>query len=182
MYDYVFLLCYYFIIIQVEDLSKVINPSDSANAKCLGVCCCAMTGVGLCYLCCKTKLIDEGAYGFSQNNGKYEILFAGWALLLSPCNSFEREYKQGEDLIQNGPVTIVRVCEGQLGFAMDGAQPQILLPGVHARKNAAFIFANSKDVNQDLIDYGPIKILIVRSGRVRICYSRGKAQILAEGR
>lgn len=44
-----------------EDLSKVINPaedSDVARMCCAALCC--FTGIGACYVCCKTNLIEEG--------------------------------------------------------------------------------------------------------------------------
>lgn len=117
-----------------------------------------------------------------MNNGRPEIFFPGWQVLLSPLNSFSSKSKAEADVIRTGPVTIVRINEGELGFAMDAGQPQLLLPGVHARKNATFIFERSVSVERELIVYGPIKLVIVKTGLARVAYSRGRAIILTEGR
>jgi len=65
---------------------------------------------------------------------------------------------------------------------LNDALPEILLPGLHVRNNAAFIFGSLQATDQELIEYGPIKLFSVRSGEVRICYDRGAVQIFKEGR
>jgi len=143
---------------------------------------CGFTGVGACYLYNKQVLIENGKYGFSWNNGRPEILFPGRHLLASPLNSFSHSVSTGENLIQMGPISIIRVPEGKLGFCLNDALPEILLPGLHVRNNAAFIFGSLEAVDQELITYGPIKMFAVRSGEVRICYDGGAVQIFKEGR
>ena len=41
--------------------------------------------------------------------------------------------------------------------------------GVHAYNNASFQFRGLASLDSDLIDHGPVKIFIVRSGWVRLC-------------
>ncbi len=117
-----------------------------------------MLGVGACYLCQKTVLIDQGEYGFSLNNGRYEFLPPGmgaWLVfttefantpsvgrhfLVSPLNGFLNQYSVGLQLIQEGPISIVRVPMGSYGFAFHNAKPEVLF---HMHLTAAVLSAAS---------------------------------------
>jgi len=79
-------------------------------------------------------------------------------------------------------VWIVRVPQGKIGLAMNNAEPEILLPGVHVKNSANFKFDKLEAVDKDEIVYGPIKFLTVKSGYVRVCYWKGKVHIYPEGR
>jgi regulator of protease activity HflC (stomatin/prohibitin superfamily) len=57
-----------------------------------------------------------------------------------------------------------------------------LLPGVHARNSANWKFEEVKSIDNELIAFGPIKFLTVKSGAVRVCYLKGKVHIYPEGR
>jgi len=92
------------------------------------------------------------------------------------------KFRALDDVIRVGPITVVRVPQGQLGFAMKNAQPEILLPGVHARNDANWRFDEMKSIDSELLSYGPIKFLTVKSGAVRVCYLGGKVHIYPEGR
>lgn len=180
-----------------EDLEKIINKGSYTNNSC-GVSCgcllCALTGVGLCYLCCSQKLIEQGELGFSVNNGRPEVLLPGRHLLISPLNRFNRTYTMAADLIEQYPITIVRVPVGSLGLAHDNAHPVVLLPGLHCMNDGNWRFIKPPGVgipqngnhciraDQEVIDFGPIKFVTVKSGTVRVCYLRGKVHIFEEGR
>ena len=53
-------------------------------------------------------------------------------------------------LAEVGPISIIRVPEGCLGFAMNNALPEILLPGRHVRKDASFKFSASYPLSQEV--------------------------------
>jgi len=148
---------------------------------CIGSLCC-LTGIGACYLCSVQILIEQGEYGFSMNNGRPEILMPGRHVLLSPLNKYMGKYSALLDKIVVGPISIIRVPQGSLGFAQSNAAPEVLLPGVHARNNANWNFQELKTIDNDLIQVGPIKFLTVKSGSVRVCYLKGKVHIYPEGR
>jgi len=81
-----------------------------------------------------------------------------------------------------GPVTIIRVPQGSVGFAFNDGKPEVLLPGRHVRKTASFQYNAIYSLSEDLIIFGPIKFLTVRSGGVRVCYEKGKVCVLIPGR
>lgn len=143
-----------------QDISKVINNGSSGCFS------------GLCF--CFGFLVKVGQYGFSMNNGTPEIYFPGRYLLLSPLNTYEGVYDMGSERIEVGPVSIIRVPIGKIGLAYCNSQVELLLPGVHVRNNAAFKFQCCAKLDSEIIDFGPIKIFIVRSGGVRVCYINGR--------
>jgi len=53
---------------------------------------------------------------------------------------------------------------------------------VHVRNSVAFKFSACRAAVEELIEFGPVKFLTVNSGRVRICYDKGKVTIFGEGR
>jgi len=171
---------------EMEDLVKVINKDQGTQTPdacrcCLGSLCC-LTGLGSLYLCYVQILIEQGEYGFSMNNGRPEILMPGRHTLLSPLNKFQGKFPALDDRIVVGQISIIRVPQGKLGFAHNNASPEVLLPGVHARNNANWKFVESKSIDNELIAFGPIKFLTVKSGAVRVCYLKGKVHIYPEGR
>lgn len=169
-----------------EDLHRMINTEQKAQTppalKCFLSTLCCMTGFGACYLCAKQTLVKDGMYAFSRHNQHVQILTPGRHILASPFNNMVAQFSSGDDVISVSPISIIRVQDGQLGFAFDNGQPQILLPGVHVRKSAAFKFQYMRDVTDTLIQFGPVKLLTVKSGGSRVCYSEGQVQIFEEGR
>jgi hypothetical protein len=164
------------------DLFNYLNEAREQTSDCVkGVlrtlCCCLLPVFGGCYLLGKQVLVKEGEWGFAMNNGNPLILLPGRHLLSSPLNSLVGVRSQGDDRIEEGPVSIIRIPEGCVGFAMAGSEPEILLPGQHVRKDAAFKFDRFYSLSQELITYGPIKLFIVKSGTVRVCYHGGRVCI-----
>jgi regulator of protease activity HflC (stomatin/prohibitin superfamily) len=109
-------------------------------------------------------------------------MMPGRHVLLSPLNTFKGKFKALDSVIRVGPITIVRIPQGSLGFAMANAQPEVLLPGVHARNNANWRFDSIKSIDSEVIEFGPLKFLTVKSGVVRVCYLGGRVFIYPEGR
>jgi len=170
----------------LKDLVHAINGKDQEPpgdcSTCFYSTLCALTGIGLCYMTCAQVLIPQGSYGFSINNGTPEILLPGRQLLWSPLNRYEATFSALDPQIRVGPVWIIRVQRGQLGFAMNNAIPEILLPGIHVRNSGNYKFDGCQSVAQDEVMYGPIKFITVKSGFVRVCYWKGKVHIYPEGR
>jgi len=74
------------------------------------------------------------------------------------------------------------VASGELGLALHNGFPEVLLPGIHARRSGTFKFQQTVDISRDVIVFGPVKIFTVRSGYVQVCYSKGKIQVFGPGR
>jgi regulator of protease activity HflC (stomatin/prohibitin superfamily) len=82
-----------------------------------------------------------------------------------------------------GPLSVIRVPQGQLGIARQNTDIKILLPGTHAYLDALFQFDKCISIAEPLVEiYGTIKFLTVPTGFVRICYFNGKALELPAGR
>jgi len=167
----------------LDDLFQFVTvrkPIDCCDVCCGAICC--ATIIGCCYVCSSNILINQGQLGFSINNGRPELLLPGRHLLMSPLNQYKGTFSRGDDLIRVEPITIVRVQEGSVGLALNGAAPEVLLPGLHIRNNAAFKFERTVGIDEELIQFYTIKLLTVRSGGVRVCFANGKVQVFHEGR
>ena len=157
---------------ELVDLDALINGPNSDDG-----------GSCLFYLCCCTmKLVDVGQYGFSMRSGVPHFYGNGRYFINNPFEEWINIYNAGDNLITVGPISIVRIPQGSLGFANNNSQPEVLLPGVHVRNDAAFKYVTSTDINNDTYQFGPLKLVTVRSGQVRVCYDQGKVCILHEGR
>lgn len=167
----------------MQDLSAIINKSEQpgfGNWLCTALTC--LTGVGAIYMCRRVGIVPQGSYGFALNSGKYELVLPGWYALPNPLQEYLCTKNAGEDIIQVGPVTIVRVNNGFIGLALSNGLPELLLPGIHARRSGTFKFKEMADTAKELIDFGPVKIFTVKSGYVQVCYSKGKIQVFSPGR
>lgn len=165
---------------EMQDLSKIV-PIDSASDWGWSALCC-LTGLGACYVCAKSGLIKEGKYGLAIENGRPKMIMPGYYTLPSPFASLENEVSTGDDTITFGPVSIIRVPIGCYGFASNDGRYEILTPGIHARNQGTWKFIKLESLGVDLIVQGPLKLLTVRSGTVRICYRQGRVHIYPEGR
>lgn len=146
------------------------------------LCCLATPVLGWSYLYGKMILVKQGDWGFVMNNGVPDMLLPGRYFIASCVNHVEATYSSGQDVITVGPITIVRVHKGTLGFADNGAEQEILLPGLHLRTSAQFKFSQAFGIDTQEIVFGPLKIFLVPSGSVRICFNDGHVEIFEEGR
>jgi len=164
----------------LKKLNAAFGSGDCGNT-CMSVGC-GLSVIGLCWIYCKMLLINEGQWGFVMHSGVPEMLGPGRYFLSSPLTEVTCVVDQGEEVIRAPPITLIRVTEGKLGIGSDNGKPEILLPGRHLRFSSNFKLIGIRDIQEELIEYGPIKILTVRSGGVRICYESGKVQIFPAGR
>jgi len=167
------------------NLKAVINPGSAANWACACLCC--LTGIGCCYVCNRQFLVNKGEYAFTVNNGTPEIYFEGRNVIMSPLNVYSGNYDIGQEVIKpyadgTSPVTIVRVPVGKMGLVLNNGNVELLIPGVHARNAAPWVFQKLVSLDQDLIELGPLKIFIVKSGAERVCYDNGEIKVFREGR
>ena len=117
-----------------------------------------------------------------MNSGKPELLRPGWHFVPNPLNSLSKILELSNNLIVLGPVVIMRITEGSIGFAMNNTENEILLPGTHCRNNGTFKFSKLVPLNNDRVEHRQIKLLTVLTGNVQICYDMGKATILKPGK
>ena len=97
----------------------------TAHAALAALCC--------CYSACRMVVVKQGELGLTQNSDKPEMLGPGRHALLSPFNSFIGIRQVTEPVIRHGPLHIIRVEMGQLGYAVDmkSGRPVILAVRLH---------------------------------------------------
>jgi len=122
--------------------------------------------VRICYIKGKVHVYPEGRYAINDPT----------------FNVGEAINMQLQDVIQKGPVSVLRVKLGEFGFADDNAHPVVLTPGLHVYNDNTWRFCKFSNQNDEFIEHGPVKFVTVKSGYVRVFYSRGKASIYPEGR
>lgn len=141
--------------------------------------------IGCCYMACRMMLIESHEIGIIRCSGRVRILGPGWHRLSSPTHEFIGKYPVVQDYINVPPLSIVRIRQGDVGFAYNKSEVEVLLPGLHVRVDASFTFnnfANVKSFQQAVIDFGPIHFFTVDSGFVRIAFHSGLVDILPAGR
>jgi regulator of protease activity HflC (stomatin/prohibitin superfamily) len=156
------------------------DASNDADWWCGFACC--LTGILAPYICCKTHLVDKGRIAFSTNAGHPSLMRPGWSLLAAPWNNYHKQFPVGEELIEVGPVTIVRVPQGYVGLAVDNTRLQLLLPGTHARTSGLFKFHRMENLASQLVEFSQIKFLTVPTGFVHVAFLNGAVVALKEGR
>ncbi len=126
--------------------------------------------------------VKAGEIGLAWNDNKPVMLKAGVYKISSTSFKFEKFCNENDKLIQHGPITIVRVNQGELGYAWDKGEAIELAPGLHYREDPQFIFDRCERANKEVIQFGNITHVIVKSGEARAINLDGALRILSEGR
>ena len=61
-------------------------------------------------------VVKQGQIALTQNGDEPEILPPGRHVLLLPTNKLIRVFNESEPVIQHGPIKIIQVLRGQLGY------------------------------------------------------------------
>lgn len=168
--------------VEIRELERLVPPTTRPACACLWASFCSLTGIGACYVCAKTYLIEQGEFGFALDSGRPVIMRPGWHFLLSPCLRFAERGPIATSPWRVGPLSIVRVPQGHFGVARRNTDLKILLPGTHAYVSGLFSFVQLVVIASPTIEYGTIKFITVPTGFVRICYYNGRALSLEPGR
>jgi len=73
------------------------------------------------------------------------------------------------------------VPQGFVGLAMDMGQPVLLPPGMHQWQSATMRFEKNIDLNQSVIQLGPMTLLTVDKGYEAVTQNNGRQQVLPGG-
>mmetsp|Transcript_15462 Transcript_15462/g.23360 ORF Transcript_15462/g.23360 Transcript_15462/m.23360 type:complete len:434 (-) Transcript_15462:91-1392(-) len=97
--------------------------------------------------------------------------------------TFERKAQLTEQHIQHGPIHLIRVAKGQLGYATDtkSGQPMLLVAGTHYIRKAEFKWGGFLDLNRRENDIGALKLVRVDRGEVGYFFKRGELMTLKPG-
>ncbi|MDX1900859.1 MAG: SPFH domain-containing protein [Gammaproteobacteria bacterium] len=126
--------------------------------------------------------VQSNQIGLAWDANKPIILNPGIYQVSSPTFKFIEFKNVNEPLIQHGTRTIVRVNQGQLGYAWHHGKVVELPPGVHEFDDPQFIYGKSFPANQPVIQFGNITHIIVNAGEKRAVWDDGKLHILEPGR
>jgi regulator of protease activity HflC (stomatin/prohibitin superfamily) len=132
-----------------------------------------------------TKNILPGTIQFSNNAGTQMIhVKPGLSYLASPRHNWGTIKKASDNLITDGNITIVRVPQGSIGFAMENGHPIVLLPGRHGFNNPLLtITADNIFVvkERNVVKFSTITIVRVFPNELGLAYEDSKPIILLPG-
>lgn len=148
----------------------------AAFHSCMSILCCP-------YALCNMVLVNEGQIALTWNNGSPEILPPGRHSLLSPTNSLDRVVNVNDKKIIHGPINIIRVGVGELGFGIESNTGQLVLlkTGKHVIRSATFKFDKFIQCIDPITQLGNLQLVRVETGKVGYCYKGGQLQILRPG-
>jgi len=142
---------------------------------------CAM--ICCCYSICRCFLVQQGQIALTQNGSKPELLGPGRHVLLSPWNSLIRIESLTSPKIRHGPIHIIRVEMGQLGYAVDAdtGQPILLTRGKHTINSQTFVFKKFISLTSEITNLDKLSVIRIETGYAGYAYRRGKLVILQPG-
>jgi len=169
---------------EIQDIESCIQNSKSSGISCADatlMCATSLTIVGAFCVCKNTVLINSNQYGFVVNSGKVVFLKPGWHYVGKPLMTGIKRFDISNNYIKVNNFQLIRVNQDEIGFGINNTELEVLLPGTHIRTNGAYVFKGLYKLDEDITE-GPIKILTVKTGTVVVCYNRGIAEILQQGR
>ena len=136
-----------------------------------------------CYSICRIILVKQGEIGLTQNGDKPELLGPGRHVLLSPFNHFVAIRQVTEAVIRHGPLHIIRVEMGQLGYAVDmkSGRPIILARGKHIINDINFVWKKFITLRDRITQLDQLQIIRIETGYVGYAYKQGNLKILHPG-
>lgn len=112
------------------------------------------------------------------------LLGAGDHLVESPQFVFKgMENVMAHLCILHGTISIVRVTRGMIALVWKDNEPTFLdQPGIYEFDSPDFSFVEFKSTEEQLIELGARKIVLVHTGQVGVTYDQGQLKILKNGR
>lgn len=86
-----------------------------------------------------------------------------------------------DDFIQHGPLKIMTVTEGKLGYGTEKGRNILFSPGRHMMRSNEFMWEGYLDLTKDVIKIGEWQLIRVDFGRVGVATIQGKMQVLWPG-
>lgn len=111
------------------------------------------------YTLARSEVLMPGQIYFTNNQGTQEIiLLAGKEserqTIVSPLKKWGSEsVSETVKYYKNGNITIANIPPGHVGFALEGRQPVILLPGRHGYNDPNFVLTEENIVDVRSVDF-----------------------------
>lgn len=85
--------------------------------------------------------------------------------------------------ISHGTITVLQVTEGKIALCWKNSEPTFFSrPGFYEFDSPDFSFVEFKNAEEQLIQLGSKKIIMVQTGQVGVTYDEGQLKILKSGR
>eukprot|EP01084_Bolivina_argentea_P159080 277075_1 len=135
------------------------------------------------YSCCRMTVVRKGEVALTQYGDEPEILGQGRHVLLSPWNKLLAIKRLTDPIIRHGPIHILKVQSGQLGYGIDmkTGHPILLTQGEHIIDSAHFQWVKFITLRERVTNLANLTIIRVETGYVGYCYKQGQLVILKPG-
>ncbi|GAB5369223.1 hypothetical protein AAMO2058_001387200 [Amorphochlora amoebiformis] len=145
--------------------------------------CCWFNPFCACYISSAHHLIKEGQIGLGWDGDEPLLFDKGRHFLLSFTMHFQSVAELTEERICHGPINIIRVAKGKIGYAMNtlDGQPMLLMAGTHVIRKSEFKFYNFLDLTKPVNNLGALKLIRVDQGEVGYYFQKGELEILNPG-
>ncbi len=131
------------------------------------------------------RTLNNGEIHFSDNAGRQEISMGpSMYYLTGPRHTWRaRIAHTSDEYINEDNITIARIPQTRIGFAVDGNSPVVLMPGRHAYNTAVFRLnsADIKEVDQPCHTFLSLNIVRVRNNELGLGFMNGNPVILLSG-
>jgi hypothetical protein len=129
-------------------------------------------------------IVEKGFVVKAMHDGLPRLLGEGAHVI----ESTQFKFIGPEDTIQNncivhGTITILRVSLGKVALAMQNNEPTFIdRPGLFEFDSPDFSFVEFQNADEQLIQLGAKKVILVRTGQVGVTFDSGQLKILPSGR
>ena len=138
-----------------------------------------------CFCCSCCFLTFETPAGYvalvEDGRGRFNFHSQGVHRVLDPFQRFVKQAQFGDSQIVHGDRNLVVIEQGFIGFALDKGQPILLPPGMHQWKSSTIIYRGAFDLNNNVIQLGPLTLVTVDEGYAAVTEDNGKQKILDGG-
>ena len=140
-------------------------------------------GCCLCRCCFTTFETPAGHVAMVEDGrGKFNFHSQGVHRLMDPFQRYVRQEKYGDSQIVHGDRNLVVIEQGFIGFALDKGQPVLLPPGMHQWRSSTIIYKGAFDLNNNVIQLGPLTLVTVDEGYLRSRRTTGSRRFSMEER
>jgi len=152
------------------------SPLKSACHSVWSALCC-------CWSVCRCYLVKEGEIGLTQYGDDQELLPPGRHVILSPTNEWLGTRSYRDTVIKHGPLHIIRVSMGQLGYGMDTetGQPMLLSRGEHVINSISFVFKAFVSFREQITQLDQLQVIRIETGQIGYGYKGGNLVIFNPG-
>ncbi|ETO21693.1 Band 7 stomatin-like domain-containing protein, partial [Reticulomyxa filosa] len=125
----------------------------------------------------------KGQIGLTQYGDEPQLLGPGRHTLLSPWNEFLAIVNETDQVIRHGPIFIIKVKRGELGYGLDlnDGHPILLSQGRHIIRSNTFLFKGFVTLRDRRTLLDQIEVIRVEMGWIGYCYRAGNLEILEPG-